>query len=683
MGAAVPLAFLNTLVGPNPPAVLEWDVLKSPALYTFLSSEQLLRHPSALALASSVCKHTLNTRLLPTLYRKVLEFSEPQLSANLLQLLRAFFEEIWAERIPYTFIYQGGGEAQPREGQDFPFRKQVTCVFHYKEVTKAVQVTIPQGEGFDLRREWERLVGEIARAIEALREHLRTQKDTVLLLTSEGQVVDLPYLITHFPDESAHARLHLYVTTTECDLGGDLSCFLTSLVHWYSSLPTPVNSQAVLKAKHACLCLLTALLSSPLYYSKKPPAGTLEYRRAPVLDILCQLQPEAAAAFLRALLGDVVAAYHWLPVKPSFWSGLLNSLWDTSETEDNTLRHQTGSAAMVLTQLLLASQGALPSSFRRAEFGNGAIGSMYVKLVEHMDDLPSLRLLVLLMRHNRSFRDFFTTSSEQDRYLPSVCHFLFTCPLHPAPPRVCLLLSLLLVLSQDAAFILYLNKDARLGSVPWLTEYQTDNMSLGSLLLLSLLRVFRDNLGSGSGYLHTLCTALLFNLGRNSVELHQVTAQVLLQTLVTLWKRSNRPGSEPSKGKSADVLGLYLDLYGNLLQHTYKHNPWLVYMTLHEAETFEEMRGTGAVVERAEHLIAYFRGRQGEESLASVKEAVKVYTLPGDLQLACLRNVQHFELAAEDSAWELWLLPQVWKQAREERLVRLKVDSLVFPLQDL
>lgn len=677
MGAAVPLAFLNTLVGPNPPAVQEWDVLKSPALYTFLCSEQLLRHPSALTLASSVCKHTLNTHLLPTLYRKVLEFTEPQLSANLLQLLRVFFEEIWAERIPYSFIYQGGGEEQSREGQDFPFRKQVTCVFHYKEVTRAVQLTLPQGEGFELKREWERLVGEIARAIETLRDHLRTQKDTVLLLTSEGQVVGLSYLLSHFQD-SAHARLHLYVTTTECDLGGDLSCFLTSLVHWYSSLPTPVNAQAVLKAKHACVCLLTTLLASPLYYSKKPAGGTLEYRRAPVLDILCQLQPEAATAFLRALLEDIVTAYRWLPAKPSFWSGLLHTLWDTSETEDNTLRHQTGSAAMVLAQLLLTSQGAVPNSFRRADLGS-VLGRVHVKLAEHMDDLPSLRLLVLLMRHNRSFRDFFTTSSEQDRYLPSVCHFLFTCPLHPAPPRLCFLLSLLLVLSQDASFILYLNKDARLGSVPWLTEYQTDNMSLGSLLLLSVLRVFRDNLGSGSGYLHTLCTAVLYNLGRNSVELHEVTAQTLLQTLVTLWKRSNRPNSEPYK----DLLGLYLDLYGNLLQHTYKHNPWLVYMTLHEAETFEEMKGTGAVVERAEHLIAHFRGRQEEESLTSVKEAVKVYTLPGDLRLAYLRSVQHFELAGDDSAWELWLLPQIWTQAREERLVRLKVDSLVFPLQDL
>ena len=679
MGAAVPLAFLNTLVGPNPPAVLEWDVLKSSSLYTFLCSEQLLRHPSALSLASSVCKNTLNTRLLPTIYRKVLDFTDPQLSANLLQLLRVFFEEIWAERIPYAFIYQGGGEAHSREGQEFPFRKQVTCVFHYKTVAKAVQVTIPQGEGFELRREWERLVMEIGKGVETLREHLRIHKDTVLLLTSQGEAVDLPYLMSYFHEDSAHPRLHLYITTTECDLGGDLACFLTSLVHWYASLPT-VNSQATVKAKHATMCLLTSLLSSQLYYSKKQTGGALDCRSAPALDILCQLKPETAGAFLRALLGDVVTGYRWLPAKPSFWSGMLHALWGSAESEDYTLRNQTGSAAMILAQLLLTSHSALPNPFRKTDLGSG-LGSVYVKLMEQMDDMPSLRLLVLLVRHNRGFRDFFTTSSEQDRYLPSVCHFLYTCSLRPAPARVCLLLSLLLLLSQDASFILYLNKDARLGSVPWLTEYQTDNMSLGSLLLLSVLRLFRDNLGSGSGYLHVLSTALIYNLGSNAVELHEVTAQALLQTLVTLWKRFKNPNmlhSEPL----AELLGLYLDLYGNILQHTYKHNPWLVYMTLHEAETFGEMKG--AVAERVQHLIAHFRGRlQGEESLASVTEAVKVYTLPADMSFAYLRHVQHFELPAEDSAWENWLQPQIWMQAREERLVRLKVDSLVFPLQDL
>jgi hypothetical protein len=104
-------------------------------------------------------------------------------------------------------------------------------------------------------------------------------------------------------------------------------------------------------------------------------------------------------------------------------------------------------------------------------------------------------------------------------------------------------------------------------------------------------------------------------------------------------------------------------------------------MTLHEAEAFGEMKG--AVAERVQHLIAHFRGRLQEESLASVTEAVKVYTLPADMSFAYLRHVQHFELPAEDSAWEHWLQPQIWMQAREERLVRLKVDSLAFPLQDL
>ena len=481
MGAAVPLAFLNTLVGPNPPALLEWDVLQSPSLYNYLSSDQILRHPSALSLASSVCKHTLVTRLLPTLYRKILEFSNPQLSANILQLLRVFFELIWAERIPYAFIYQGTTEKQSRGGQEFRFRKQVSCVFHYKGSVKPVQVTIPQGDGFDMQAEWDRLVSEVARGVDSLRDHLRTQKDTVLLLSSHGDLVDLPYLMSYFHDDSAHQRLHLHVVTTECDLAGDLSCFLISLVHWYSGLPSPL-SQPLSRAKHAALCLLTVLLSSPLYYSKKQ-GNSWEYRRSPALDILNQLQPEVASSFTRSLLNDVIVNYHWLPSpSPSF----LSKLWTSGNTQDNYARNQTGAAAVIITELLFSSQGAFRNVFRGTELGD-VNGRLYAKLLEDLQDPAALRLLVLLVRHNPGFRNFFTSSSEQDRYLPPICQFLYQSPLQSAVPRLHLLLSLLVILSNDASFVLYLNKNARVGTVSWLTDYHTDNISLGSLLLLSVL----------------------------------------------------------------------------------------------------------------------------------------------------------------------------------------------------
>ena len=189
--------------------------------------------------------------------------------------------------------------------------------------------------------------------------------------------------------------------------------------------------------------------------------------------------------------------------------------------------------------------------------------------------------------------------------------------------------------------------------------------------------MFRDNINSGNAYLHVISTVLLYNLGRNSVELHEVTAQSVLQTLrllYTRWKKTNSV-------RLSELLDLYLDLYGNLLQHTYKHNPWLVYMTLHEADLFVQLQGRGKVVEKVLSLIEHFKDKvEVDDGLAAVKEGIKVYTI-SDLSFGVLRGVSCFELASQDTAWEEWLLPQTWTHARQEKLLRL--EAALFPLQEL
>lgn len=451
-------------------------------------------------------------------------------------------------------------------------------------------------------------------------------------------------------------------------MSSDTALFLAGLVNWYLSLPSMHANEVVLTAKHAFLTFLVTLLSSQLVYAKRQvsqPASYTDMQPSPAVDVLFQLPPDTTSALIRSLLREVTASYHWLPVPLplSYVSQLLQVIWSDEAASLDQLRDQLGAAAMTVS-LLLLNYGGLPNPFSNTQLGEVS-EVICVKALDLLEEQEVLLLLFTLVRDNAGFRETFIRSGEQELYLPQLCEYVYSVELARPSPRLLAVLGLLLVLSTEDAYMRFLNREVRLGGLTWLPEYNSAGMSVGSLLFLTALRVFRDNVSVGNGYLHTITVALLYNLSRNAFALHEVAAQSLTSTLVSLWRR----------GHDSELLVLFLDLYASVLESTLPCNPWVLYMTLREADTFRQMQASGVsegivpqLLQMLEELLASIQGEDVEKHL---REKVKTHRFPRQLKRQTLTGVQRFEVG-DKASWERWVVPQVWEAACSKALVLVK-----------
>lgn len=661
MGAAT--SCVDSLVGTSPPEVVDWTALGSEGLYGFLSSDAVLKQQTVVAACSSVCANTIATGVLWKVAGKAVEQQDLQLSANLLLMLRVFFAVVFAERIPYRFVYISENTPDAAESPTAP-RAEVAITVHFQGVSRTVTLSVPTTHLLDLRTETNRFTIELFRHFEALREF---RGDTVIFCSADGEVID----IADIARRSQQEDLHLWAKLVECkrhagDFYGEMAAFLTRLVRLYLALPSPQASTAVLRSKHAALCCLCTLLSSHLFYAKRQTAKPTysDLKASPAVDLLFRMSPDVASHLLQSLLQDFTASYQWLPRTQSYMGQVVSALWTPGQADN--IRDELGTAALTLSLLLLNYDAAVRNPFLSADLRPVA-DSLQVRLVALLENTSALLLLFVLLRDNDSFRANFTSSAEHDRYLPRLCELAHSATLPPT--QVYLVLSIFLVLSSDRAFTRFLNREVSLGGVPWL-QYSASGISLGSLLLLVVVKVFRDNLSAKDEYTHVTTVAVIYNLAREAVRLHEATAQYILATLVHLWRRRKSPDTS---------LDLFLDLFAVLLRHTYRDSPWLVYMTLREEDAFRQMEeaeiATG-VVAGVQELIRYCLERMaGENVLEDVARLARDFTFSQPLQLSYLSDVQFFS-PCRDRTWEQWAIPVVWSCAQSEGL-RVSSSSLM------
>ena len=94
--------------------------------------------------------------------------------------------------------------------------------------------------------------------------------------------------------------------------------------------------------------------------------------------------------------------------------------------------------------------------------------------------------------------------------------------------RLYMLLILLLMLSQDPGFVVAA-QTAMLPSVPWYKDRLLGPISVGSLLVLVLVRTVQNNLaGVHDAYVHTNCLAALANVAPHLRKLHPHAARSLV-----------------------------------------------------------------------------------------------------------------------------------------------------------
>lgn len=179
--------------------------------------------------------------------------------------------------------------------------------------------------------------------------------------------------------------------------------------------------------------------------------------------------------------------------------------------------------------------------------------------------LPLLRTLYFssALRHY-SPHGMSSASKNSNGSSSSTVVALRSCPFR-SPSQLYVILILLLLFSQDPSF----GKDAFVRtivpSVPWYKERQLHDISLGSVLLLTLLRSITFNLNKlQDAFLLSNCCAVLMNLSHNIVDLHDYAAMRLVSVTVSalkryciLWAKSQASGNHEDEHDITTPVGMY------------------------------------------------------------------------------------------------------------------------------
>jgi hypothetical protein len=142
-----------------------------------------------------------------------------------------------------------------------------------------------------------------------------------------------------------------------------------------------------------------------------------------------------------------------------------------------------------------------------------------------------------------------------------------------------ILIILLLIFSQDLSFGSDAFKRVIIPTIRWYKERNLRNVSLGSVLLLCLLRAITFNLNRlHDPFLLSNCCAILLNLSTSMVELHDYAAMRFVAVTASLIKkyislrkerhvnRSQSPAVDDEEEDPSTPLGMHGEVTRTLLQ---------------------------------------------------------------------------------------------------------------------
>ena len=135
-----------------------------------------------------------------------------------------------------------------------------------------------------------------------------------------------------------------------------------------------------------------------------------------------------------------------------------------------------------------------------------------------------------------------------------------------SPSQLYVILILLLIFSQDTSFGPDSFRRSSISSVVWYKERKLRDISLGSLIVLSLLRSITFNLNRMQDpFLLSNCCAVLLNLSPHMVELHSYASMRLASVLTGCMKRytvlvSKNGGKPADEGDVSSVIGMHAEV---------------------------------------------------------------------------------------------------------------------------
>ncbi|KAF3849002.1 hypothetical protein F7725_015499 [Dissostichus mawsoni] len=336
--------------------------------------------------------------------------------------------------------------------------------------------------------------------------------------------------------------------------------------------------------------------------------------------------------------------------------------------------------------------------------------SLYTALCEQQRSDQATLLLYTLLHQNANMRTpsythgygheivsswtkCYGLESREDVYSGSWCYPVHVLPIleilyhveNRNSHHVYMALIILLILTEDDAFNRSVH-EVELKNITWYTERTLTEISLGSLLILVVIRTIQFNMTrTRDKYLHTNCLAALANMSAQFRCLHQYAAQRIISLFALLSKKHNKvleQATQSLRGRQGDdtalpdyaqdlnvieeVIRMMLEIINSCLSNSLHHNPNLVYALLYKRELFEQFRTHPSfqdIMQNLDTVIGFFSQRLEQAGSDLSVERVQEVIIKGAQALPTDRLKKFPELKfkyVEEDQPEDFFIPYVW-----------------------
>ncbi|XDV38177.1 hypothetical protein PO909_007643, partial [Leuciscus waleckii] len=154
--------------------------------------------------------------------------------------------------------------------------------------------------------------------------------------------------------------------------------------------------------------------------------------------------------------------------------------------------------------------------------------SLYTALCEQQKSDQVTLLLYTLLHQNSNMRTYILSRTDMENLVLPILEILYHVEERNSH-HVYMALIILLILTEDDTFNRSIH-EVVLKNISWYTERVLTEISLGSLLILVVIRTIQFNMTrTRDKYLHTNCLAALANMSAQFRNLHQYAAQRIIR----------------------------------------------------------------------------------------------------------------------------------------------------------
>lgn len=310
--------------------------------------------------------------------------------------------------------------------------------------------------------------------------------------------------------------------------------------------------------------------------------------------------------------------------------------------------------------------------------------SLYTALCEQQRSDQATLLLYTLLHQNANMRTYILSRTDMDNLVLPILEILYHVEERNSH-HVYMALIILLILTEDDAFNRSIH-EVVLKNVSWYTERSLTEISLGSLLILVVIRTIQFNMTrTRDKYLHTNCLAALANMSAQFRCLHQYASQRIISLFALLSKKHNKvleqatqslrvrqgdntalPDYAQDLNVIEEVIRMMLEIINSCLCNSLHHNPNLVYALLYKRELFEQFRTHPSfqdIMQNLDTVISFFSQRLEQAGSDLSVEQVQEVIMKGALALPKDRLKKFPELKfkyVEEDQPEDFFIPYVW-----------------------